>query len=251
MKKYIGMISSDWSQCLSPNGPFDGLIFHYPEARRELESIFNRYTGNEISLGQATRQVKGLLPGLLSQNQMAQYLDKHFATYPGVAELIHWCHANRILFMINTTGFMGYFQIAIRRKLLPPVGVLSAHSMLRFEADDRAAGQMVGLEEIEDKASNTAAVVDRFSIDHRNIVIVGDSGGDGPHFEWGAAVGATLVGSMTKPSLDRFCRERGVAIDHRFGHSYEPGEPISPDSEGRCDFRSLIDIVAPTMGLSV
>jgi hypothetical protein len=31
MKTYKGMLSSDWSQCLSPNGPFDPLIFLYPE----------------------------------------------------------------------------------------------------------------------------------------------------------------------------------------------------------------------------
>lgn len=250
MTKYIGMISSDWSQCLSPNGPFDGFIFHYPATRSELESIFSRYTANEISLGQATRQVKERLPGLLSQKQMDQYLDQHFETYPGVSELIRWCHGNRILFMINTTGFMGYYQCAIGRKLLPPIGVLSAHSMVRFIEGHPGAAEMIDLGEIEDKAHNTAAVADRFSIAHRKIVIMGDSGGDGPHFEWGAGVGATLIGSMTKPSLERYCRERGVSIDHRCGHSYEPGERLSLDVERRFDFRSIIDIVGPIMGVS-
>jgi len=51
--QYRALVSSDWSECLSPNGPFDPLSFNYPEYKEELEEIFNRYTGNIISLNDA------------------------------------------------------------------------------------------------------------------------------------------------------------------------------------------------------
>jgi hypothetical protein len=111
MNKFVGMISSDWSQCLSPNRPFDVLTFHYPEIESDLARIFKRYTGNEISLGQAIEQVKGVLPAWPTPGQMDYYLDACFETYVGVEDLIRWCGRNRVLFMINPTGFIGYFQI--------------------------------------------------------------------------------------------------------------------------------------------
>ena len=42
--------------------------------------------------------------------------------------------SNNILFMINTTGLMGYFQRVFAKKLLPQVPVLSANPMTRYAA---------------------------------------------------------------------------------------------------------------------
>ena len=249
MKHYIGMISSDWSQCLSPSGPFDAFEFHYPEIESELRHIFKCYTSNEISLRKAVGRVKGILPAPLTTDQMDDYLENCFEIYKGVDELIHWCREHHILFMINTTGFMGYFQRILAKSLLPPVTVLSAQSMLRFSQGQNDPEKMIDLFEIEDKATNTAAIARMYQISPENIILMGDSGGDGPHFEWGARVGATLVGSMTKSSLMTYCRDRGVLIDHLFGHTYAQSEKISLEKERSFDFRKLSDIIAQVMGI--
>ncbi len=68
---------------------------------------------------------------------------------------------------------------------------------------------------------------------------MGDSGGDGPHFEWGADKGAFLIGSMTKPSLESFCQTRGINIDLHFGLSYSEGEEKVPQKEMQTDFKNL------------
>ena len=73
---------------------------------------------------------------------------------------------------------------------------------------------------------------------------MGDSGGDGPHFEWAHRAGAIAVGSMTKASLDGWCRERGIPIRVRFGRVYGPGEARSLSEEMAVDFRGLIPIIA-------
>lgn len=246
MIAYHGMISSDWSQCLSPNGPFDPLIWLYPEMEPDLSSIFKRYTGNEITLGQAIDQVGAMLPRWPSADQVDSYLDDCFETYAGVPALIRWCRQNGILFMVNTTGFAAYFQRVFFKSLLPPIDVLSAQSRWSFGGEGKASESLVDLTEVEDKARNTAAIAEQFSIPHHRIVLMGDSGGDGPHFEWGAKIGATLVGSMTKPSLSRYCRDRGITIHHHVGHTYRAGEPVSIEKERDFDFHALIDIVRPT-----
>ena len=68
---------------------------------------------------------------------------------------------------------------------------------------------------------------------------MGDSGGDGPHFEWGAETGAFLIGSMTKPSLKSFCQTRDIRIDSQFGLSYSQGEEKDPQREMQTDFKKL------------
>jgi hypothetical protein len=249
MTSYNGMISSDWSQCLSPNGPFDPLIFVYPALEPDLSNIFRRYTSNEITLGQAFDRVSSLLPRWPSAAQLDRYLDARFETYAGVPELIRWCRQNRILFMVNTTSFGAYFQRVISKSLLPSIDVLSAQFNWSFKKTQPAAEHLVELKEIEDKPRNTAAIADRLSIPHDRIVLMGDSGGDGPHFEWGGKIGTTLVGSMTKPSLSKYCRDRGITIHHHVGHTYRPGEQVSMDKERDFDFRILIDILQVAMDL--
>ena len=44
-RKYKAMISSDWSECLSPNGPFDPIAYNYPNLTDALEQIFRQVHG--------------------------------------------------------------------------------------------------------------------------------------------------------------------------------------------------------------
>ena len=79
---------------------------------------------------------------------------------------------------------------------------------------------------------------------HRTeCILIGDSGGDGPHFEWGASVGAYLVGSMTKPSLESYCRKKEIKINTRFGVSYSEGEKKDPAREMEVDFMGLVSVI--------
>jgi hypothetical protein len=103
-QQYKAVISSDWSECLSPNGPFDPIAFNYPELEPNLKRIFRCYTGNTISLRTAIGEIERLLPKDLSVAKMDAYLDAQFQTYKGVPELIQWCKSRDILFMINTTS---------------------------------------------------------------------------------------------------------------------------------------------------
>jgi len=217
---YRGMISSDWNECLAPCGPFDFIAFAFPRLQPALTEIFRQYTGNRISLGKAAGKIRALLPAPVTREQMDAYLDQAFATYPGVSELIRWCADNHILFMLNTTGMIGYFQRIFARQLLPPVPVLSAHPMLRYPPQPSDPGDIYELYETRDKARNTGAMARRLGIPTQKIILLGDSGGDGPHFRWGAEVGAFLIGSMTKASLDSYCRQHGIAINLRFGPDY-------------------------------
>ncbi len=248
MKTYNGMISSDWSQCLSPNGPFDPLDYLYPDLKPDLTRIFRQYTGNEIPLGLAIDQVSAIVPDWPAADQLDRYLSSRFATYAGVPQLIQWCRRHKILFMVNTTGFAAYFQRVVANGMLPAIDVLSAQSKWRLTAQESSSMHLIELQEIEDKARNSAVIARKFSIPGHRIAVMGDSGGDGPHFEWGAAIGATLIGSMTKPSLRRYCSDRRILIHHEIGHIYQAGESISKDKESDVDFRSLIGILEPVMG---
>lgn len=243
MTKYIGMISSDWNQCLAPCGPFDVFAHHYPGLRRQLERIFHQYTANAITLAQATENLQALAPAPLTAHQMDGYLQDQFETYGGVAELMAWCRDRRILFMINTTGLTGYFQRALSSGRLPAFPVLSANPLVRYDRSSTDPEKILDLHEITDKALNTASAAEQFGIPSDKIIIMGDSGGDGPHFEWGARHGATLVGSMTKSSLEHYCQERGIQIDHRFGHRYGSGEAVDPKKEMIHKFTDLVGIV--------
>jgi len=108
-QSYRGLVSSDWNECLAPCGPFDVMAFHYPDLNDQLNVIFKQYTGNQISLGQAAGQIKDLLPSPIRLEQMDAYLKSEFKSYTGVRSLMDWCREHDVLFMINTTGSIGYF----------------------------------------------------------------------------------------------------------------------------------------------
>lgn len=170
---------------------------------------------------------------------MDAYLDQSFKTYRGVPDLIEWCLSRDILFMINTTGMIGYFQRAFARGLLPGVPVLSANPMVRYSGLESGPHAIYDLMEIQDKALNTSKVARRYQIKADKIIVMGDSGGDGPHFEWGSKTGAYLIGSMTKPSLENYCLTRGINIDLHFGLSYGKGAERDPKKEMQSDFTEL------------
>ena len=239
IKKYKAMVSSDWNECLAPCGPFDCISFAYPRLKSDLTDIFRQYTGNLISLGEAAGQIRELLPEPITPDQMDAYLDESFTTYTGVPELIEWCSSNNILFMINTTGMIGYFQRIFVKTLLPPVPVVSAHPMISYPQNTSDSCRVFQLLETLDKSKNTGEVARSLAIPARKIILLGDSGGDGPHFEWGATVGACLIGSMTKPSLDNYCRAKNIEINLRFGLDYSRREKRNPQEESQVNFMDL------------
>jgi hypothetical protein len=103
---------------------------------------------------------------------------------------------------------------------------------------------VLALHETNDKAKNTKKVADRFGIRPENIIIIGDSGGDGPHFEWGAFVGCYLIGSMTKASLQNYCSERGININAYFGIRYEKAQERDLQKEMEFDFMELRSLIS-------
>jgi hypothetical protein len=145
--------------------------------------------------------------------------------------------------MINTTGVMGYFQRVFAKGLLPRVPVVSAHPMIRFQPRESDPSHFCELLETTDKAKNTEAVVRSWGIPSGRIALIGDSGGDGPHFEWGTVRGAFLIGSMAKTSLVNYCREKRIAINVRFGVSYASGEKRDRKREMDVDFLELCSFV--------
>ena len=237
------MVSSDWNGCLAPCGPFDFISFAYPRLKSELNAIFGQYTGNFISLGEAAGQIQELVPDPITPDQMDAYLDESFTTYTGVPQLIEWCASHNILFMINTTGMIGYFQRVFAKSLLPPVPVVSAHPMISFPQNTSSSCRVFELLETRDKSKNTSAVARSLAIPAAKIILLGDSGGDGPHFEWGAAAGAYLIGSMTKPSLDNYCRTKAIEINLRFGLDYTRRGRASLREELQINFMDLTDTI--------
>ena len=242
-RTYKAIVSSDWNECLAPCGPFDFISFNYPQLTAELETIFKQYTGNSISLGEAVRQIQKLLPEPISKKQMDMYLDESFATYKGVQEFIEWCMNQNILFMINTTGMIGYFQRVFAKNFLPKIAVLSAHPMVRYLQQSTDPDHIFDLLEIEDKFKNTEAVARSFRIPSNKIILIGDSGGDGPHFKWGAGINALLIGSMTKPSLKRYCDQHNISIDTQFGISYAEKEDKNLHKEMQTNFMDLLPTI--------
>jgi hypothetical protein len=240
---YTALLSSDWSECLSPSGPFDFIAWNFPDLRPTLEEVFRAYTGNRITLGEACRRVRQTLPGPVTAEMMDAYLDKEFAVYRGVPELIDWCRGERILFMLNTTGMIGYFQRVLAKRLLPRVPVISANPLVRYPAGPTDPGVVLELTETSDKGKNTAATAAAERLPGRRVIVMGDSGGDGPHFAWAHQAGAVAIGSMTKASLAGYCRERNTPIRVRFGRTYGPGEARNVDEEMAVDFRGLIPVI--------
>ncbi|MGE5257822.1 MAG: hypothetical protein ACM3KE_14185 [Hyphomicrobiales bacterium] len=239
--QFRGILSSDWSECLSPSGPFDFIAFNFPQLTTDLNEVFRSYTGNLISLGDACLKIKKLLPGPVTEDMMDAYLDRSYAVYRGVPELIEWCQSNGILFMLNTTGMIGYFQRVLAKGLLPRIPVLSANPMFRYPASATDPATIFDLLETRDKAKNSAAVVAGMGIPANRVIVMGDSGGDGPHFEWAHQAGAFTIGSMTKHSLSAFCRRQDIPIGLRFGVSYEKGAVRDEKKEKGVDFRDLIN----------
>lgn len=242
MSKYRGLISSDWSECLSPNGPFDFMTYVYPKLESDLSIIFRQYTSNQISLRVAMWRCQRSLPAPITIEQMDAYLDERFRHYTGVPELMEACLSRNILFMINTTGSRGYFERAIAKKLLPCPTALSAHPEINF-GNDRESYAYYDLQELTDKPVNTDKAAKQFQIAPQNVLVVGDSGGDGPHFKWAAEQNAYRVASMAKPSLKAYCQERQIEINRFFGLSYEDDEPRRTADEMQVDFRELLPLV--------
>ena len=244
MKKnyFKAIVSSDWNQCLAPCGPFDPIIHTYPELTSDVTTLFKAYTGNKISLETASQKIKKLLPEPISIQQMDAYLDEAFVTYKGVPALIDWCARNNILFMINTTGFLGYFHRIFAKQLLPEVPVLSANSLIRYASSETDPPEMYALEEIRDKGKNTARALKIFGVSAKKVVIIGDSGGDGPHFEWGQKQKARIIGSMAKPTLTDYCNREKIKIDLFFGPTYTDGQKRSEEKEMLVDFMALSSV---------
>jgi hypothetical protein len=240
----FAIVSSDWNECLAPCGPFDFISFIYPQIESDLISVFRQYTGNHITLGKAAGIIQNLMPAPITAEQLDVYLDECFATYTGVADLIEWCLRKNVVFMINTTGMIGYFQRIFAKGLLPVVPVISAHPMTCYPAQQSDPPKIYQLHEIQDKGRNTAAAIQALSIPTEKVILIGDSGGDGPHFEWGSENGAFLIGSMTKPSLDSYCRKKDIAIDLRFGLDYSQVKIKDPHKESQIDFTDLTSIIA-------
>lgn len=220
--RYRALFSSDWSECLAPSGPFDCIFFNYPELKEPLTAIFRRYTSNVITLGEAIGHIQGLMPGPVTEAMMDAYLEASFETYPGAAPFIRWCHENHILFMLNTTGMKGTYQRILAKSLLPHVSALSAHPFISYPEGPTDPEVFLPLHEIQDKAASSAAVAEKYGVTAGRIIVMGDSGGDGPHFAWGAQMNALLIASRPKPSLEKYCAERGIRIHHRIGTAEDP-----------------------------
>jgi 2-hydroxy-3-keto-5-methylthiopentenyl-1-phosphate phosphatase len=204
-----------------------------------LAAVFSQYTGNLISLGEAVGQIRQLWPAPITPEQMDAYLEDSFSTYTAVPELVEWCLSHNILFMINTTGMVGYFQRIFAKRLFPPVPVISAHPLMRFPQNDSDPFRLYELLQIQDKSTNTGRVARTWAIPTNKLILLGDSGGDGPHFEWGAANGAFLIASMIKPSLTEYCREKNIVISRRFGLDYSQGKNEDRPKEMKINFMDL------------
>ena len=120
--------------------------------------------------------------------------------------------------------------------------------MTRYKADPQDPAEIYPLLETADKGVHTAAVAAKYKIPASRIIIIGDSGGDGPHFAWGAQAGAILIASMAKPSLIRYCSDRHITINHFFGHIYASGETVSLENEQNCSLRELWPLTMERIG---
>jgi len=236
---YKAIVSSDWNECLAPCRPFDFISFNFPETKSQLDAIFRKYTANQITLRETVGLIRTVLPNPVKPEQMDAYLDEAFITYTGVANLIEWCLSRNILFMINTTGMIGYFQRVFARGLLPRVPVISAHPMIRFSETGSDPRHIYDLFETGDKAKNSEAVIRSMGIPADKTILMGDSGADGSHFEWGSKAGAYLIGSMTKPSLADYCRIKNIMFNKRFGIDYSRGGRIDIQKEMQVNFMDL------------
>ena len=241
--RYKAIVSSDWNECLAPCGPFDFISFNLPEFEPDLNAIFQQYIGTQITLAQAVGQIRTLLPNPVNPEHVDAYLDEAFTTYTGVANLIEWCLSRNILFMINTTGMIGYFQRVFIKGLLPRVPVIAAHPLVRYPESNSDPRFIFELLETGDKAKTSAAVIRSLGIPCDKIILIGDSGGDGPHFDWGSKAGAFLIGSMTKATLDDYCRKNGIQINLRFGLDRAKDDKRDIRKEMQVNFMDLVTTI--------
>ncbi|MDD3471177.1 MAG: hypothetical protein PHS86_00190 [Syntrophaceae bacterium] len=236
---YKGLVSSDWNECLAPTGPFDPVAFIYPDLKKELDTIFKNYTSNQIPLSKAVSQIVGLLPKPFSIDQMDAYLERSFAIYNGVSEMIDLLASKNILFMINTTGALGFFQRIIAKKLIPAVPIIASNPFIQFPGAQTDPRFDYLVSEISDKGRNTATVIRKHGLLSSRVFLIGDSGGDGPHFSWGSSNGAYLIGSMTKASLSKYCDTNKISINKFFGVIYSENEPRDYEREYEFNFKEL------------
>jgi 2-hydroxy-3-keto-5-methylthiopentenyl-1-phosphate phosphatase len=246
--RYRAIVSTDWNECLAPCGPFDYITFTYPELKPALNNIFKQYTGNHITLDDAMHQAGGFLPEPIRISQMDAYLEAAFQMYTGVANLIQWCQSRNILFMINTTGAAGYFQRALFKSLLPPLAVISAYPEPRYSKAATDPEQLRPLFETTDKPRHTEDVAHGLGVSLNRVIIIGDSGGDGPHFKWGRENGSLLIASMAKPSLQQYCLKEGIQPDSYFGYTYREGEDRDRAAEMHYDFMHLTERIEDVAG---
>ena len=102
---------------------------------------------------------------------------------------------------------------------------------------------MYSLDDTTDKARHTRSFAHKMGVSLNRIIIMGDSGGDGPHFKWGAENGAYLIASMAKPSLQRYCQEEGIQPDFFFGHTYSEEEAVDHGAELGFNFMDLSAVI--------
>ena len=240
---YHAIVSSDWNECLAPCGPFDYIAFTFPELKPALDDIFKRYTGTHITLDGAMKKVIALLPEPVRVEKMDAYLDASFTMYTNAADLMKWCHSQKILFMLNTTGAVGYFQRALFKHLLPFLPVISAYPEPHFPKKTSDPKKVYPLFETTDKARHTETVAYTMGVPLNRVIIIGDSGGDGPHFKWGAENGAFLISCMAKPSLQQYCRGEDIQPDYFFGHTYSKGETIDHTLEMGFNFMDMAVVI--------
>jgi hypothetical protein len=82
-----------------------------------------------------------------------------------------------------------------------------------------------------------------FNIPDDSLIIMGDSGGDGPHFKWGASNNSFLVANMIKASLQHYCDKNNISIDLRFGLSYKNGETKDLRKEMQVNYMDLVPVI--------
>jgi phosphoglycolate phosphatase-like HAD superfamily hydrolase len=174
---------------------------------------------------------------------MDAYLDHSFSTYQGVPDLIEWCLSRGILFMINTTNTQAYYQRVFKKGLLPEVPIVAANPMIKFPEGSNDRRYVHEILEIDDKPRVTEALVRSLNLPPQKVIVMGDSGGDGPHFQWAAQSGAYLIGVMAKQSLTSYCRTQGITINVLFGVAYAPGESRNVEKEMKVNFMELADVI--------
>jgi hypothetical protein len=53
---------------------------------------------------------------------------------------------------------------------------------------------------------------------------------------------------MTKPSLEKYCREKGIRIETRVGVTYSEGGKKDPEREMTVDFMGLVPVIKKVLG---